>query len=301
MIYTVTFNPALDYAVDVRELQLGTVNRTKSESIFYGGKGINVSIVLKNLGVESIALGFIAGFTGDEIERGVKAIGVTTDFIRLPQGMSRINVKVTSSVETEINGQGPIITKDALNTLFHQLDQLEDGDILVLAGSIPSSLSDTIYVQIMKSLQHKQIRIVVDATKDLLKNVLSYHPFLIKPNEYELGDLFGVTLKEEEDIISYAMRLQEMGARNVLVSRGKKGAILIDETKKVHRMEAFSGDVVYTVGAGDSMVAGFLAGYETKNEYEEALRMGVAAGCATAFSKGLATKEMVNTLLIEKG
>ena len=297
MIYTVTFNPALDYVVRVEDLTLGMVNRTKEEAIYYGGKGINVSTVLKNLGIESVALGFVAGFTGDVIEKGVKELGVATDFIHLQEGMSRINVKIRSNEESEINGQGPKIGELELAKLFEQLNQLEKGDTLVLAGSIPSSLPSDIYEKIMEHLQDREIQIVVDATKDLLLNVLKYHPFLIKPNNHELEEVFQVSLKTEEDLIVYGKKLQEMGARNVLISRASKGAILIDEHQNVSKIGVPKGTVKNSVGAGDSMVAGFIAGYSESKDYQYALKLAGATGSATAFSEGLATKELVMELL----
>ena len=243
MIYTVTFNPALDYVVKVDNFTTGTVNRTVSEEIFYGGKGINVSAVLKELGYASTALGFVAGFTGDEIERGVRTLGFASDFIRVKDGMSRINVKMKSDNETEINGIGPQITESDVEKLFEKLEKLENGDILVLSGSIPKSIDDRIYETIMSRLDGKGIRIVVDATKDLLLNVLKYHPFLIKPNNHELGEMFGAELKSDEDIITYAGKLQEMGAVNVLVSMAGDGAILVTEEKEVHKMGVAKGTV----------------------------------------------------------
>ncbi len=297
MIYTVTFNPALDYVVRVEQLITGHVNRTTSEEIYYGGKGINVSVLLQTLGLENVALGFIAGFTGDAIEQGIKSQGIKTEFIRLPEGLSRINLKIKADSETEINANGPSIPETAINELFEKLDKLVEGDTLVLAGSIPSTLPDNIYEQIMERLFEKQIRFVVDATNDLLKNVLKYKPFLIKPNNHELGEMFGVSIETEEDIIRYAYELQNMGARNVLVSMASEGAILIDENNMVHRMGVPSGKVVNSVGAGDSMVAGFLAGYIKTGEYSEALRLGTASGSATAFSPGLGSKELIESLL----
>lgn len=297
MIYTVTFNPALDYVVGLEQLISGHVNRTTSEEIFYGGKGINVSVVLQTLGLDSVALGFIAGFTGDEIEQGIKSQGIQTDFVRLPEGISRINIKIKSDRETEINANGPFIPETAINELFEKLDKLVEGDTLVLAGSIPSTLPDNIYEQIMERLYDKQIRFVVDATNNLLKNVLKYRPFLIKPNNHELGEMFGVTIETEEDIIRYAYELQNMGAHNVLVSMASDGAILIDENNMVHRIGVPSGKVVNSVGAGDSMVAGFLAGYIKTGEYNEALRLGTASGSATAFSPGLGSKELIEALI----
>lgn len=297
MIYTVTFNPALDYVIRMESLKLGTVNRSSAEAVYYGGKGINVSTVLKNIGVDSVALGFVAGFTGKEIEEGVKNMGVATDFIKLPEGMSRINVKIKAEQETEINGQGPAISMEKVEKLFEKLDRLEKGDCLVLAGTIPASLPSDIYEQIMDRLKDKEIRIVVDATKDLLLNVLKYHPFLIKPNNHELGEMFGVVLKTNEEIVEYAKKLQERGARNVLISMAGDGAILLTETKEVYKMGVPKGTVVNSVGAGDSMVAGFVASYFKEHDYLKALKFGTATGSATAFSEGLATMDKVEELL----
>lgn len=297
MIYTVTFNPALDYVVKVDNFQTGIVNRVYQESIFFGGKGINVSVVLKELGYDSVALGFTAGFIGEAIEKGVEAQGISSDFIRLKDGMSRINVKMKSQNETEINGQGPNITKEAIDALFAKLDSLKEEDVLILAGSIPSTLPEDIYEQIMARLCDKGIRIVVDATKDLLLNVLKYHPFLIKPNNHELGEMFGVTLKSEEEIVFYAKELQKKGARNVLISMAGDGAILVTEEGSVHQMGVPKGTVINSVGAGDSMVAGFLAGYLNTKDYEQALKLGTASGSATAFSEGLAVRSEIEKLL----
>lgn len=296
MIYTVTFNPALDYVVRVNHFTLGSVNRTVGENIFYGGKGINVSAVLANLGFKSTALGFVAGFTGDEIERGVKTLGFSSDFIRVKKGMSRINVKLKSDEESEINGMGPEITKEDVEELFGKLNELKDGDVLVLSGSIPSSIDSRIYERVLEALKGKGILAVVDAEKDLLLNVLKYHPFLIKPNNFELGDMFGVTLENEEQIAEYAKRLQEKGARNVLVSMAGDGALLVTETDEVHKLGVAKGTVKNSVGAGDSMVAGFLAGYLENGDYGHALKLGTAAGGATAFSDGLGTKEEIMRL-----
>ncbi len=296
MIYTVTFNPALDYVVRVDHFALGEVNRTEQERIYYGGKGLNVSAVLSTLGYGNTALGFVAGFTGDEIERGVKGLGFRSDFIRVEKGLSRINVKLKSQEETEINGMGPEITGEDVTQLFEKLDRLTAGDVLVLSGSIPKSINDDIYERIMESLDGRGVRIVVDATKDLLINVLPYHPFLIKPNNHELGEMFGVTLHCPEEIIDYGKRLQKKGARNVLISMAGDGAILITEEEEVFRMGVPKGTVKNSVGAGDSMVAGFIAGYLENGGFEHALRLGSAAGSASAFSEGLAGKEDIMRL-----
>ena len=297
MIYTVTFNPALDYVVFLDGLKLGDINRATRESIFYGGKGINVSTILNTLGMETTALGFIAGFTGKAIEEGLAAQGMHTDFIHLPEGNSRINVKVKHGDETEINGQGPVITKDAIDALFEKLRGLNQEDILVLAGSIPNTLPEDIYEKILEALAGKGIRIVVDATKDLLLNVLKYHPFLIKPNNHELGEMFDTVCETKEDIEHYAGELQKMGARNVLISMAGDGAILITEDGETIQMGTPKGKVINSVGAGDSMVAGFIAGYLQTGSHEEALKTGTAAGSATAFSEGLASREMYEEML----
>lgn len=296
MIYTVTFSPCLDYAVWVEELKLGEVNRVEREHMLPGGKGINVSIVLKNLGFDSTALGFVAGFTGNEIEKQVKERCIC-NFIHIEQGNSRINIKLKSKDETDINGIGPMIEERHIKQLFEQLDQLKEEDILVLAGSIPNGVSPSIYYQIMERLQDKKVRVVVDATKDLLVNVLAKQPFLIKPNNHELGEIFGIELKSNEEIIYYAKKLQEKGAKNVLISMAGDGAIFLSEHGEIIESKAPKGKVVNSVGAGDSMVAGFLAGYLEQGVYEHAFKMGVATGSASAFSKQLATKEEVLALL----
>lgn len=297
MIYTVTFSPCLDYAVWVDDLKLGEVNRVNKEHMLPGGKGINVSIVLKNLGFESTALGFIAGFTGKEIEKKVKELGCSSEFIKVENGISRINIKLKSNEETDINGIGPAIEEMHMEQLFAKLDKLTSEDILVLAGSIPNTISDSIYYEIMERLANKKVKIVVDATKDLLVNVLPKHPFLIKPNNHELGEIFNIELNEKAEIINYAKRLQEMGARNVLISMAGDGAVFISEDGQVIESEAPKGKVINSVGAGDSMVAGFIAGYLENNNYEKAFKMGVATGSASAFSKQLATKNEVMALL----
>ena len=290
MIYTVTFNPALDYAVGVENLQSGMTNRASCEQLSPGGKGLNVSIVLNNLGIKNTALGFIAGFTGAEIKRSFEKLGGKSDFILLKDGLSRINVKIKSYKETEINGVGPVIDDEATAQLMNKLNALKNGDILVLAGSIPLSLSDSLYSDIMKMLSDRDILITVDATKDLLLNVLSYKPFLIKPNNHELGEIFGVTLKTRDEVVPYAERLCEKGAKNVLVSMAGEGAVLVTETGDVLMSEAPKGAVKNSVGAGDSMVAGFIAGWCEKHDYAHAFKMGLSAGSASAFSSMLATK-----------
>ncbi|MBQ3546749.1 MAG: 1-phosphofructokinase [Lachnospiraceae bacterium] len=297
MVYTVTFNPSLDYVMNLNEFNQGKVNRTQSEKINVGGKGINVSIVLNNLGVENTALGFVAGFTGIEIEERLKHIGCNTEFIHLKDGFSRINVKIKTETESEINGTGPLISSDALNDLYKILNRINEDDILVLAGSIPKSLPDSIYMDILKRFEGKNIKTVVDATGKLLVNVLKYRPFLIKPNNHEIEEIFGVTVDSEEKIIHYGRELINMGAKNVLVSRGKDGAILFTDDGRVLSCKAPDGKVIDTVGAGDSMVAGFIVGYLEKKDYDYALKMGIATGSASAFSKELATREEVERLI----
>lgn len=297
MIYTVTFNPSLDYIVTVKDFKLGMVNRTCEEIMFPGGKGINVSIVLKNLGMDSTILGFTAGFTGKEIQRRVTEMGCKEELISIPDGLSRINLKLRSNEESEINGMGPVIDDEAIRALYDKLDTLKEGDVLVLAGSIPSSMPETMYSDIMKFLENKGVMIAVDATKDLLVNVLPYHPFVIKPNNHELGEIFHVTLKEKDDVIVYARKLQEKGARNVLVSMAGDGAVLVAEDGSVYTSEAPKGKVVNSVGAGDSMVAGFVYGYLTSKDYKTAFKMGISCGSASAFSENLATRPEVESIL----
>ena len=296
MIYTITSNPAIDYVIHTDNIRTGEVNRTSSETYFIGGKGINVSTVLKNLGVDNVALGFVAGFIGREIEYMAKESGIICDFITLEEGCSRINVKMKDFDGTEINGMGPVIDEGAVGRLMEQLKSLKQGDTLVLAGSIPSCMNDSIYRDIMSELKDKGIYFVVDATKDLLLNVLEFHPFLIKPNNHELGEIFGVELTTRESVVPYAKKLQEMGARNVLVSMAGQGAVLIDEEKNVYALPAPNGTLVNAVGAGDSMVAGFIAGWEEKKDFYHAFKMSVSAGSASAFSEILATREEVQIL-----
>lgn len=297
MIYTVTFNPSLDYVVALPELVVGGINRADRETIYPGGKGVNVALVLGNLGIPAKMLGFIAGFTGREIERLAKAHGGDCDFISLDEGCSRINLKISAREETAVNGQGPDISASKLELLLQQIDGLQEDDVLVLAGSIPSVLPDDIYEQILQRLAGRSVRTVVDATGDLLKNVLKYRPFLIKPNQFELGELFGVELHSDEEIAAYAEKLQALGARNVLVSLGGDGALLLAEDGKAYRQASPKGEMVNTVGAGDSMVAGFLAGYMDKEDVVEALRLGVCTGSASAFHDWLATKDEIRKVL----
>ncbi len=300
MIYTVTFNPSLDYTIRMNMLKLGEINRTEEEVIFPGGKGINVSIVLKNLGTESTAMGFLAGFTGHEIERLLKEKGVKSDFIYLNHGDSRINVKIVPSAhakETAINARGPVIEAEKIQELYDRLDQLKAGDMLVLSGSIPSSMPSDIYMDIMKHLEGRGIDITVDATRQLLAKVLPLHPFLVKPNHHELAELFNVEIRTKDDVEKYARRMQEMGARNVLVSMAGDGAVLVGESGKAYRLDAPKGKLVNSVGAGDSMVAGFLAGWAKHHNEEEAFRWGVCTGSASAFSTELAAEKEVLALL----
>ena len=297
MIYTITFNPALDYIVKMDEFNLGHVNRSNNEFVYAGGKGINVSIVLNNLEVKSKALGFIAGFTGDEIERRVRDFGCDTEFIKLKEGMSRINVKIKADVESEINGGGPDISSEALEELYKKLDTLTAGDILVLAGSIPKTMPTDVYERIMERLQEKDVKFIVDTTGESLLKVLKYNPFLIKPNHHELGELFGVKLNSKEEVIEYARKLKDMGAQNVIISMAGDGAVLIDSNGGVTTSNVPKGVVKNSVGAGDSMVAGFIAGYLNSGKIEDGFKLGVATGSASAFSEGLATKDYVYELL----
>ena len=297
MIYTVTFNPAIDYVVELVSFNIGEVNRTTREYMNLGGKGVNVSRVLTNLEIPNTALGFVAGFTGEALRTGLGEMGVKTDFIKLKEGNTRINVNIKGISETDINARGPEISDEAIEELFNKLDNLKDGDILVLAGSIPASLPSDMYERIMSRLYGKGIRFVVDATKDLLMKSLKYEPFLIKPNNHELGEIFGLQLKNDDEIIYYARELKKKGAKNVLVSMAGDGAVLVDENNIAHRIGTPKGKVVNSVGAGDSMGAGFLAGYLENGDYQHALKMGTASGSASAFSEGLATKQEVMDLL----
>lgn len=301
MIMTVTFNPSLDYIVSVDDFRLGLVNRTSKELLLPGGKGLNVSMVLKNLGTDSTAVGFIAGFTGQALKGLMAEKGVRTDFIEVKEGISRINVKIRSNEESEINGMGPAISKENIDELYKKFDQLKAGDFLVLAGSIPAVMPETMYMDIMKYLDGRGVQIVVDATRDLLKDVLPYHPFLIKPNNHELGEIFGVELGTKEEVVPYAKKMQEMGAVNVLISMAGEGALLVSENGDVISSNPPKGQVKNSVGAGDSMVAGFLQGYITSGDYEKAFYMGLCTGSASAFSDYLATKDEVKALLDQLG
>ena len=308
MIYTVTLNPSLDYIVGVENLTVGKVNRTCDEVIFPGGKGINVSLMLRNLGLDSIALGFVAGFTGEEIIRRLAECDIQNRFITLKEGNSRINVKLRSietnvsgdmsvGAETEVNGNGPVIGSEAIDDLYAEIDRLSPDDTLVISGSIPSSLPTTIYKDILERVNDKGVKTVVDASGSLLVNVLSSRPFLIKPNNHELCEIAGRDLATTQDIVDVAVGLTKQGARNVLVSMAGEGAILVAEDGSVYVMKAPSGKVINSVGAGDSMVAGFIYGYEMTSDYREALKLSIAAGSASAFSTGFASKEDVDKLL----
>lgn len=296
MIYTVTFNPSLDYVIGLDTLSSGHINRTTYEHIYPGGKGINVSVILSNLGCENKALGFVAGFTGEELERRMQAFGCQTEFIHVNEGLTRINVKIHANEETEINGQGSIITTQAMQNLYEIIEKMEDDDIFVLAGSIPKSMPENSYELLIERIKDKKIRLVVDTTKDMLLSVLRYHPFLIKPNKEELEEISKRKLLSDEEVITAAKELQEMGARNVLVSMAGDGALLLDENGIIYRRNAVQGTVKNSVGAGDSMVAGFLAGYMKNGDYNEALKLGMAAGSATAFTYWLATKEEIDEI-----
>ena len=299
MIYTVTLNPSIDYVIKVNKLTTGNINRVNEEHVYPGGKGINVTRILKSLDNDNIALGFVSGFTGDYIINSLQELNLKSDFIKVKEGFTRINVKVKSEEETEINGQGPKISEEELNQFYKVIDKLVDGDILILSGSIPSCLDERLYESIMKKVEDRDIKVIVDATKNLLLNVLKYKPFLIKPNNHELAEMFNVELNSTEDVVFYARKLKEMGAQNVLISMGKDGALLVTENDEVFASSVAKGEVVNSVGAGDSMVAGFIAGYLKSNSYKEALRLGAASGGATAFSSDLATREFIDKLVDE--
>lgn len=296
MIYTVTFNPSLDYSIKIKDFVTGTTNRTESEEIRVGGKGINVSIVLTSLGVKNIALGFVAGFTGEQIESGVHQLGCHTDFIHLPQGFSRINIKMMSGTETEMNGMGPAVTPEDCEQLMLRIQRLKPGDTLILSGSIPSSMPQDMYEKILDIVDTDQIRVIVDTSSTLLRRTLAYRPFLIKPNLIELSELFGRSLVAFDDIVCCAKHLQEEGARNVLVSMGSAGALLVTEDDQVFSAPAPTGELVDSIGAGDAMVAGFISGYMERNSHVDGFRKGIAAGSATAYKHGLATCEEITAI-----
>ncbi len=297
MIYTVTLNPSIDYIVRLDSLKIGVTNRTTSEEYYMGGKGINVSCVLAELGIKSTAIGFVAGFTGEAIEKGLRNPKITADFITLKSGISRINIKIKAGEETEINCQGPHIDEEELLNLFDKIDNIQSGDTLIIAGNVPNSLPSDVYERIIERLKDRDIRLVVDATRMLLVNSLKYKPFLIKPNRQELSEIFNTKVENEEDVIKYARELRKMGAKNVLVSLGGDGALLADEYGEIRKQGVVKGKVLNTVGSGDSMVAGFIAGYIEKNDYAYALKLGSACGNATAFLNGLATKDKIEELL----
>ena len=297
MIYTLTLNPSIDYIVRLKEFVSGITNRTTTEEYYIGGKGINVSCILSELGISSTALGFTAGFTGDAIENGLREQGIKSDFIRLRNGISRINIKIKADKESEINCQGPHIEQDEFEKLLSMTDEIKDGDTIVLAGSIPKTVADDTYEKILGRLKNKNIRIVVDATRKLLVNCLKYKPFLIKPNKQEISEIFSAKVESAEDVEMYANELRKMGARNVIVSLGGDGAILFAEDGNIYHTGVVKDKVLNTVGSGDSMVAGFIAGYEQTGDYGYALKLGTACGNATAFSPGLATKQKIYEVL----
>ena len=299
MIFTITLNPSIDYVVRLDKLTNGITNRTTSEEYYFGGKGINVSCVLAELGLDSTAYGFVAGFTGEAIEKGIRNDRIITDFIKLKHGISRINIKIKAGEETEINCQGPHIDDSELERLLQKIDRIANGDTLVIAGSIPNTMPDDVYERMLERISRKDVKIVVDATKQLLVNSLKYKPFLIKPNRQELSEIFGTEVKTEEDIEKYAKELQKMGAKNVLISLGGEGAMLIDENGEKHKAGVLKEKVINTVGSGDSMVAGFVAGYEKEHSYPYALKLGSVCGNATAFLSGLATREKIDELLVK--
>ena len=311
MIYTVTFNPSLDYVISVNEFETGKMNRIQSEVLFPGGKGINVSIVLAELGVENTALGFVAGFTGEELKQNLKDRGILTDFIPVENGFTRINIKMRTQnlmdaeadlylkQETEINGQGPVVSEDDLSKLLEKIKAMVAEDVLIVSGSVSKGVPQNIYADIVKLCNEKNVRVIVDASSALLWNALEYHPFLIKPNHHELGDIFNRDIQSYEEVVFYAKELQNRGARNVLVSMGKDGAVLVAEDGQIYESKAPEGQVLNSVGAGDSMVAGFIADYLVTNDYDKALKLGICAGSATAFSEGLADKEKIQEILAQ--
>lgn len=297
MIYTITLNPSLDYIVRTPHFQTGGINRTENEMILAGGKGINVAIVLSHLGFPACALGFTAGFTGRQIEVLLQEQGIQTDFVQLKSGVSRVNVKIWSDEETEINGRGPVIPEEDLASLFARLSSLKEGDYLVLSGSVPASLPASVYRDLICALNGKSAGVIVDAEGSLLMETLPYHPFMIKPNHHELGEIFGVKLETHEDVVPWGRKLQKAGARNVLVSMAAKGAVLLSEDGRVFAADAPEGILRNSVGAGDSMTAGFLGGWLETHDYEKAFQYAVCTGSASAFSDRFAEREDVESLL----
>lgn len=297
MFYTVTLNPALDYILQVDDFGIGKINRTKTEKILPGGKGLNVSMVLKNLEIDTVAIGFIAGFTGDELKKQMEQKGVKTEFIKVQNGMTRINVKISSNQETALNGIGPDIDEKNIEELLQKINDITSDDLVILSGNIPKSISKKIYPIICDILERNNVTFVVDATRELLIDILKYKPFLIKPNKEELEETFKVKITTKDELVTYAKKLQDMGAQNVLISLGGDGAMLLNKEDKVYYSKAPKGKVINTVGAGDSMVAGFLAGYKKTKDYEQAFKMGIATGSASAFSMDLATAKEVENLL----
>ena len=297
MVYTVTLNPAVDYVVELDNLKMGDINRTSNEKIFFGGKGINVSIVLQRLGIETTAMGIIAGFTGKALENSLRFEGVHTDFLEA-DGFTRINIKIKSSPETELNGSGPFVDEQLLMGLIERLKLLKNDDIVVLSGSLPASLKSNTYKRIIDELKDTGVKIVLDTSGSALKEAVSSSPYLIKPNLAEMSSLLNKKLTVESEVIEGAKRLQKFGARNILVSMGSMGAIFVGEDGTVMREEAKQGRVINTVGSGDSMVAGFIAGLP--GGLRSALRLGIAAGSATAFSEGLATKNEIMQIFSDK-
>ena len=299
MVYTLTFSPSIDYVVHLdNEFEAGNINNVREEFIQYGGKGVNVSQVLQSLGVDNIALGFVAGFTGDEIERGLEKLGCKSDFIHLSTGHSRINVKIKAKQESEINAQGPYVDEQSILKLYEKIENIDGNDTLILAGRIPKNMPNDLYTGIFERLNSKETRIIIDTTGENLINALAFKPFLIKPNHHELGALFNeeFTVRDKERIVAAARLLQEKGARNVLVSLADEGAILVTEGDDVYIRNAPEGIAINSVGAGDSMVAGFLAGFLETGDMQEALVLGIAAGSATAFVEGLASGEEIRQL-----
>lgn len=296
MIYTLTFSPAIDYVVFLEDFKMGTTNRTVKEEYYFGGKGINVSTILTELGIDNTALGFVSGFTGKALEKGLKERGIKSDFVHLDDGITRINIKIKEQNETEINAQGPKISESKIKELLDKLYTLKEGDILVISGNVPNTLPEDMYERILHNLEGKGIQYVVDATGDLLKNVLKYRPLFIKPNKNEMEELMGEKISGKEDLRKGAELMQQLGARNVLVSLGGDGAYLLCHDGREHMMGTASQKALNTVGAGDSMVAGFLAGYLNSGDFGEALKLGIAAGTATACSEGLATASKIRDL-----